>query len=243
MKPEFCENYAELDREHWWWKARRMFLKRELAKITAGTTNTSILDVGCGDGLFFDDLSAHGDVHGIERDPRMLTANGRHRERIHVGPFDGSFQPNRRFDLILMLDVLEHVDERGAALRRASELLSAGGQLILSVPAFQALWTQHDVLCEHRLRYNRKSLRTAVQQSGFEVQRARYFFHWMYPAKLAVRLMEAIVPSHPRSPRLLPRPLNRLIYGVCRLEEALFGGLGLPFGSSLFMVCRPSPTD
>src|SRR5260370_1313885 len=103
-------------------------------------------------------------------------------------------------------------------------------------PAIPLLWTTHDDLNHHVARYTQRSFRALAREAGLRVERARYFFHWGFAAKLLVRLYEAAVRPPPAPPRVPPRSLNRLLYLASRLEQRVLTPLSLPFGSSLLVV-------
>jgi 2-polyprenyl-3-methyl-5-hydroxy-6-metoxy-1,4-benzoquinol methylase len=198
-----------------------------------------VLDVGCGDGLFFDRLAALPGVElveGVEPAADLVSADNPHRARIHVAPFDERFDPGRRYSLVLMLDVLEHLPRAADALRHALSLLEPNGVFLATVPAFMALWTRHDELNHHVTRYTRPTFGALAGEAGLRVDRMRYFFHWTAAAKGATRALEALVPGAPRAPRVPPLPVNAALYGLSRLEERLLGGVPVPFGSSLLLV-------
>src|SRR6185312_10935354 len=92
---------------------------------------------------------------GIEPDENAVSTNGRWADRIARGPLDDSFVPGHRYSLILFLDVLEHVPDPVAAIRRAVDLLEADGSILVTLPAHDALWTSHDVLNHHYHRYTK----------------------------------------------------------------------------------------
>ena len=242
MDASYASEYRELYERHWWWRARERFILAELDRLRPAGGWTRILDVGCGDALFFDALATYGEVEGVESDESLVTPDGKHRARIHVGPFDRTFRPGHEFGLILMLDVVEHLTDPRSALAYAYELLEAGGILFVTVPAFMLLWTRHDVLNRHFTRYMRASFTRLAQSAGFEVEHSRYFYHWMVPAKFATRMLEALRPAgEPRPPRVPPRLLNRLLYLLSRGEQRLTRERGLPFGSSLLVIARKAP--
>lgn len=236
MDRHYAEHYRDLYREHWWWRAREDLVLATLARLRPAGQWGQILDIGCGDGLFFDKLLPLGQVEGIEMDPAGVTPGGRWRDRIQVRPFDEDFRPGKRYGLVLMLDVLEHFADPLACLRRALDLLEPDGRLLITVPAFRSLWTSHDDLNHHFTRYTRGGLASLVRQAGGQVHRARYFYRWMYPIKLATHFKEAILPVAPATPRIPPAWLNGLLYRLSRLEQEIIGPLPLPFGSSLLLV-------
>jgi SAM-dependent methyltransferase len=213
---------------------------RELRLLPAPAGGRCLLDVGCGDGLFFDDLAELGEVFGVESNAEIVGEHGPWRERIHRGAFDETYRPDRRFDLILMLDVLEHLTDRTSALRRARELLAPGGRVLITVPAFPLLWTRHDELNEHELRFTRASLNELAEEAGLRVDRARYFFHWLFFAKLAQRMIESVARAEPRTPGLPSPWTNELVLALCRIEARCCPRLAVPFGSSLLGIYRDS---
>jgi SAM-dependent methyltransferase len=204
----------------------------------------NVLDVGCGDGLFFDELAKLPGVRlveGVETSAELVSPDGPHRSRIHVTPFDASFDLGRRYSLIVMLDVLEHLPDPASALRHALSLLEPDGVFLATVPAFMSLWTRHDDLNHHYTRYDKGSFARLASKAGLRVDESRYFFHWTALAKVATRIKEALIPGEPASPSVPPGPVNRALYTVSRVEETLLGAVPVPFGSSLLVVGGRSP--
>ena len=197
-----------------------------------------ILDVGCGDGLFFERLREFGDVEGVEPDASLVSANGRHRGAISIARFDASFQSNKRYGLILMLDVLEHLDAPEQAVSHAISLLTAEGVLVVTVPAFRVLWTNHDRLNEHRTRFTKASFRRVAESAGMEISAMRYFFAWMFPAKLAAHAAEIVFRPKAKVPRIPPAALNSFLRYGSYVEDRLTRNLHVPFGSSLLVFGR-----
>jgi SAM-dependent methyltransferase len=241
MKPEYAQRYRELYERHWWWRARERLILEELRTHAPPDGWGSVLDVGCGDGLFFDQLTAFGEVWGVESDAELVSADNKHRSKIHVGSFDSSYQAGRRFRLILMLDLLEHMPDPEGALRQAASLLEPGGRVLATVPAFRMLWTAHDDFNNHVDRYTTSRFRALAHRAGFQVQSARYLFHWLFAAKLAARAFESIAPGQAK-PAEVPRAwLNTLLRRVSEAEARLLRRVPVPFGSSVIAWLRPVP--
>jgi 2-polyprenyl-3-methyl-5-hydroxy-6-metoxy-1,4-benzoquinol methylase len=243
MDDGYGARYRDLFERHWWWRARERVILRTLEEHRPASGWRSVLDVGCGDGLFFDRLAVLDGVElveGVEPAASLVSPDGPHRARIHVAPFDATFEPGRRYSLVLMLDVLEHLPDPVAALRHALTLLEPSGVFLATVPAFMALWTRHDELNHHFTRYDKSSFRALAVAAGLEIVQERYFFHWTAAAKLVARVREALVPAKPESPTVPPGPVNRALYALSRLEERLLRGVPIPFGSSLLVVGRAS---
>jgi 2-polyprenyl-3-methyl-5-hydroxy-6-metoxy-1,4-benzoquinol methylase len=239
MKEAYASVYRELHQKHWWWRARETVLLREIERAAPPSGWRRLLDVGCGDALFFDALARFGEVWGVESDPVVVRSDGPHRGRIHIGTLDASFTPDAPFGLILMLDVIEHIREPGLVLRRALELLEPSGAILVTVPAFPLIWTRHDDINEHVVRYTRASLAELVERSGLKVQSSRYLFHWLFPAKLATRALELVSAGSAKPASLPPAWVNRMLLQLSEFEEQALHRASLPFGSSLLAWLAP----
>ncbi len=238
MEPEYARQYRDLYTRHWWWRSREEAILEVLHRHLRARTDLKILDIGCGDGLFFDRLAEFGDVEGVEPDAGLVDPKGPHRARIRIASFDDNFRSTKSYSLILMLDVLEHLDNPGDALRHAYSLLAPSGALLLTVPAFQLLWTNHDVINHHRRRYRSKSMHPLLQQAGFATLEERYWYQWTCPAKLAIRLVESVFRRPPTVARVPPAWMNWPLYWMSRMEQQTLGKIGIPFGSSLMVYCK-----
>lgn len=238
MDSAYAAAYAELAERHWWWVSRRAALSAELARMGAADGNLRLLEVGCASAANFAALEPFGEVLGLEPKAALLPREAALRAKVTHGALDGSYVCPHPFDRVLLLDVLEHVAKREEFLRHAARLLAPEGRVILTVPAHAWLWTKHDALNEHRLRYSRAQLDQELQAAGLCIERSRFLYQSLVPLKLATRLMEGLLPRRPSLPRV-PRPgLNRLLGTFFGLERALLGPLPLPFGSSLLVVAR-----
>jgi SAM-dependent methyltransferase len=235
VDPKYGEAYRELFEKHWWWRSRTELIVDRLRQMRA-RQRERILDIGCGDGLFFDRLGEFGEVEGVEPSVDLVSPDNPHRNRIYVCPFDDKFRPGKLYSLITMLDVLEHLKDPIGALRHALELLTPDGLMIITVPALMALWTNHDELNHHLTRYTKRSFRQVAQQAGFFTQEERYLYHWTCPVKLGVRAIEAVVHSQPQAPRVPAGWINDVLFRVSRLEQKTLSALPMPFGSSLIVV-------
>lgn len=236
MEADYTAAYARLYREHWWWRVREHIVLRKIREIRAGKPAARILDVGCGAGVFFDALEQFGDIQGVESDATAVAQSGRWRRCIHVGQLDDSFDPGHSFDLILLLDVLEHIDRPEEVLRRAAELLAPDGRILATVPAFEWLWTSHDDLNHHLRRYTAPEMRTLLTRAGLTPVETRYLFQSLLLPKLAVRMREMLTSSASGIPRIPARLVNSALQTWYGLEHDIAGRL--PFGSSVMAVAR-----
>ena len=241
MDADYTLRYGELYRHHWWWRAREAFLMTQIVALAPRGGFGPILDVGCGAGFFFDQLAAYGTPEGVEAS-REFAAQARPDYRIHYCPFDERFVPGKKYGLVLMLDVLEHLDDDVAALRCALNLLKDDGILLVTVPAFRSIWTAHDDLNHHVTRYTAASLQRSADAAGMRIMHSRYFFHWLFLAKLLLHYKEKLIRPVPRVPVVPPPWLNRSMLRLCRLEEKTVpDALAMRLGSSLLAWGRRQP--
>src|SRR5262249_24604101 len=145
MQAPYAAEYRRLYHEHWWWRSREAILLDLLLDLFPGRDDLDVLDVGCGDGLFFPQLERFGRVRGIELDLGLLDPDGPYRSLISTCPLgDPAYRGDGwEFDLVTALDVIEHIEDDRAAVSEMVRMLRPGGVLVITVPAFQALWAHH----------------------------------------------------------------------------------------------------
>lgn len=204
-----------------------------------------ILDVGCGTGTMLGYLSRYGRAQGIDADEqavRFCMERGvRDVQQVTVStlPFaDGTF------DLVTILDVLEHIDDDAGTLRELHRVLRPGGLLLVSVPAYRFLWGPQDEISNHKRRYLARELRTRLVEAGFRVRKLSYFNTILFPAIAGIRLLR---PYRPGSPNLKsdftmtrPGPANTLLGGLFGLEAPVVRRMDLPFGVSILALAQKS---
>jgi SAM-dependent methyltransferase len=239
MDAPYAAAYSELYGRHWWWRVREDILVGRIRGLLRGVPDARILDVGCGAALFFDALQPFGHVEGVEADRAAVDRSGRWRDRIFVGALDNSFVPAAPFDLILMLDVLEHMAAPEDALIRAAQILRPHGRILITVPAFTWLWTAHDEMNHHLTRYSAAALREVIARSGLVTLEAGYLFQSLVLPKLLVRAKEALSSRTPRVPGVPPPAINAIIRAWFRAEHALVRWL--PFGGSALAIAALAP--
>jgi SAM-dependent methyltransferase len=238
VRDEYAHQYRELYDRHWWWRAREIILCSLLRKRFGVAAGLNILDVGCGDGLFFPKLEQFGQVRGVEPNADLISSKEREGGRMHVGYYDESFKSAEPFDLILMLDIIEHLPDESAILRKAYSDLSSGGVLLVTVPAFNCLWTRHDDRNEHCRRYTRKGLIHVLEKTGFVIEQCNYLFLWVALAKLLVHLKELVLPPAGERTYIPCDAINTLLASITVWEYRLVHRLNIPFGSSVFAMAR-----
>lgn len=199
-----------------------------------------MLEVGCGSGGNLELLSGFGRVDAIEQDATArATARGRSGLAVCEGALphdlpvaDGSY------DLVALLDVLEHVDEDRASLAAIGRKLLPDGRLLITVPAMPWLWSAHDAVHHHKRRYTRASLGATIAAAGLQVERIGYFNGFLFPLAVASRLWKAIVGDSSGDDEMPSAPLNGALRKIFASERHLIGRVPFPLGLSVFAVVR-----
>jgi cyclopropane fatty-acyl-phospholipid synthase-like methyltransferase len=239
MDETYRAEYEQLYQAHWWWRAREAILLGVLRRL-GPRPDSAILDVGCGNALSFRALAEFGTVRGIEVDAHLLDDSRPVRAQISTEPLGSAVydDPHWRFDVITALDVLEHIDDDRSALASMAAMLKPGGLMIITVPAFQILWDQHDEINHHRRRYTVGELKRSLSGHGVDLVELRYLFPGLFLPKLAVRLWNA-GRARKLAQHGIPRPwMNRALERLCILEDDLLRRLPIPLGTSVLAVAR-----
>ncbi len=197
----------------------------------------TILEVGGGIGNFTEMYPHSSKVVTIEPHPecvQVLRAKFDGSERVEVVNADLlSYETTRRFDSVVCLNVLEHVDDDRAAIGRMAEMLAPGGRLLLMVPACKSLYGPVDRALQHYRRYGRGEVKRLILTHGLSLHRLEYmnlagFFGWLINARLLKRAEQ--------SPAQVAF-YDRVVVPVMRRFESV---IPLPIGQSLFVVAGPA---
>src|SRR5712692_228547 len=159
---------------HWWYKGRRTVLARALADLEL-PAGARILDAGCGSGRNMVELARYGSVTAVELSTASVElARAREAGEVIEGSVLEMPFADASFDLATSLDVIEHLDDDVGALRELRRVVAPGGCLLVTVPAYQWLWSGHDEINHHHRRYTRRSLRVVGEQAGWKQVRTTY---------------------------------------------------------------------
>lgn len=242
MTPELYEAHDRLEESHWWFEGRRQVIREVLKRHLLPRATRRILDVGCGTGGMFPLLSEFGDVAGAEASPDALERAQRKypHKRLEACSLPDVL-PGGTWDLLTAFDVIEHVDEPIASLRAMRERLTWDGQMVITVPAFQFLWSRHDEANQHRRRYSRLQLVSELSSAGMRVSYVSYFNSVLFPAVAAARLVERFFPPAEAAASDLEEtrePFNTVLKAVFSGEKHVVKRLPLPFGVSLIAVAQ-----
>jgi len=240
MEAQVYERMAELDSDHWWFVARRDILENLIERVVQPPKDARVLEVGCGTGHNLAMLSKFGRVEATEMDKtaRTLASKRLGRAVTDAALPDLSAWPPDHFDLVALLDVLEHVPDDRSALKSIRERLKPGGKLLVTVPANKWMWSAHDVAHHHHRRYGRDELRRVAIECGFEIDLLSPFNSLLFPLIASVRAAGKLTGRETADDAMPPKPVNSILKAVFGLEAGLIGRLPLPFGVSLVAVLR-----
>lgn len=233
--------FYDIQNIHWWFVTKRKIVLETVARFFRSGHGTNVLDIGCGSGLMLNALETIGTTHGMDMsDEAIAFSREIFRGAVEKGSLpDGIPFAGKTFDLIVALDVIEHVERDAESLRALHSRLAEGGIAVLTVPAYMFLWSAFDERNEHKRRYTLRELRTKLLRAGFSIDKISYYNTLLFPAIFAVRMLNNILKRDGSSDVQMPgRALNRVLALLFNLERPLLRHCNLPFGVSILAVVR-----
>jgi SAM-dependent methyltransferase len=226
MESFVYKEMAELENEHWWFVARRAILKSIIHRFSLrGKT----LEVGPGTGgnlpLF------EGEVSVLEPNQEAINYLQDKNVQIIKGGI-GEVSIDSDYDVIACLDVVEHLDNNVAGVKAVFEGLKSGGHFLITVPAFQFLWSKHDENHHHKRRYTKREIVSLLNEVGFEVHFASYFNFFLFPLAVVGRMLGQTGAG---KPNVL---LNFLFEKIFSFERFFLNWSPLPIGLSIVVVAK-----
>jgi SAM-dependent methyltransferase len=263
MDAKLYDELWNVEQTHWWFQARRQivlslverFLVRSPLSVIRGKehdkqrttdhgppTRLRICELGCGTGGNLAAVADRHDVVGVECSPHALEyARRRLGDRVHRGSLPDDIRlPPESFDVVLLTDVLEHIEDDAASARTALNLLRPGGIVVATVPAYQWLYSPRDAAHHHFRRYSRRGFHALWPKTDSEILLFSHYNTLLFPPAAAVRLATKWLRHQADSGDLAipPAPLNGLFARIMQSEANLLGRVPLPFGLSLVAVVR-----
>jgi ubiquinone/menaquinone biosynthesis C-methylase UbiE len=232
-----------LEGSYWWYVARRELAEELLSTEINSRDSVRILDVGCGTGANVTAFTRLAHTVGIDASMDALHfCRSRGIQTVALSPVEELPFARHTFDIVTALDVLEHTDDDLRCLKEIHRVSKQKGLVLITVPAYGFLWSEHDEALKHRRRYTAHELRNKLAITGFEVIRTSYFICALFFPILALRIWQGLRKdsTHPRtSIYVLPKWINSALVGLLTLERKVFQQMNIPFGVSIVALARP----
>ncbi len=244
MKSAEFAKMAEQELSHWWYEARRSFLRRTLAKMPDAGSEAKILDLASACGGNFPVCREFGMPVGLDiSEVSVQYCSGRDGAVMVMGdaeklPFDGE-----SFDAVIAFDIFEHLEKDCDSMKEVNRVLKADHTLLVNLPACKALFSEHDRAFDHVRRYSRAELREKLEAAGFDVVTISYWSFFIFPAVFAARKLIKSKKDGQGMPKSdfhysLPGIVNWTMGLLSSIEIAMIDrGFSFPWGVSLYATC------
>jgi len=243
MKKQTYTDIYMYEQNHWWYKARRKLALFLIERYARKERNKSvrILDVGCGTGGLMKELVHLGEVTGIDMSEEAVAfCKKRGIYSVYMGKIEQLPFEDNSFDVVVALDILEHIDDDAQGAKELYRVLKPNGLAVVFVPALMLLWGTTDVAGQHKRRYTKKEINNCLKGGGgFSIVRSTYFNTILFIPILVVRLLARLL-KYKVVDEFRPGVsiLNKLFYGIFSMEIVLLRTVSFPIGVSIFSVCK-----
>jgi len=248
MRPDLITDLFQKEAMYWWNVSKREMIFSLLGSMGfLGSRSSSgiAVDIGCGGGYTAKVFESYWRVVGVDVSRDALHLCQRRGLsllcRVDLASCALPFKTSS-FEVVLALDVIEHIKDDVYALSEFRRILKPGGLLIVTVPAFMALWSPWDEALGHLRRYRASSLAEACQGAGLVLEKLTYMMFFLFPIAVLVRWLKRVIQRDARnySSDFIPLPgiVNRFLVQIGRLEQWIITRLNLklPFGLSVIAV-------
>lgn len=242
MRADEFSKMRSLEVTNWWFRGRRYLLRGLIRKLGIG--DGMILDAGCGTGFAGTELCKAGTVIGLDASEAALAEGPTPCciALIQHTPFRSG-----AFDLIVAMDLLEHLKDESAAFDEIHRICKPGGHLFVTVPAYRCLWSKHDEALGHHRRYSAAEIAERIRAAGFEVRKSSYLVTSVFPIAALYRAFRRRFGRESGGKTDLfpvPEPFNALLSLLMRMESWLAWHARLPFGLTAVVLARkPESAD
>lgn len=239
MEPGIYRQSYNLEKEHWWYSARRSIILYFFKLYKGESPEARLLDAGCGTGYTLSQLSRYGDAFGIDLSGDAVElSQKRNLRRLQFASIDKLPFKNNAFDWIFSLDTIEHLENDIEALKEFNRVCKTGGYIFLCVPAHRFLWSGEDVVSQHKRRYTQRSLIALVGETNLKIVKLTHFNFLLFPMVLLVILKKNAFRQQDSNIQKLPRGLNSILRLIFELEKFILRRFNMPFGVSIMCIAQ-----
>lgn len=243
----YSKELYNIEKKHFHSQVRRdLFFDLVKHRYAGFGPGSRIVDIGCASGIFLEHLNDKGfkNLSGIDPNPDSIEFIRENLPDINLHALylkDYLEQEGKKFDFVFLLDVLEHIEDDESFLKEVKSLLTTESKVLISVPAFKWLWSDHDRMCNHFRRYSKKELKKLLDACGYKVEFCSYYSTILFPLVVLQKLISRVKKYEDHSSFLPPPFLNRIFKAIYKQEIPLLKRISLPFGSSL--ICFASKKE
>lgn len=237
MRKNLYHDLYELEDSHWWHRAKRSVVVYYISQFTK--TSQKILDMGCGTGKNLETFRTFGKIYGVDSSYEAITfCKKRGIDTVYKEDITSTNFKKNSFDIITALDVLEHVDDQ-KALNEIGRIIKVGGILIITVPAFAALWSEWDVVLHHKRRYTTEQLRQLLTMHNFSIIKLSYMYSFLVIPVYITRYIKSKVShdDYTSDFRINNKVVNLFFLFLTKVEQLYMKNFFIPFGTSILCVC------
>lgn len=240
MERATFDRMSQNEDAHWWFAGRRDMIRTVIDRLIRLPQNARILEAGCGTGGNLEMLMRLGELDAFEYDAqaREVAAKKSALDIAYGALPDDIPNPKKRYDLIALFDVLEHIEDDRATLEGLAGRMAPDARIFVTVPALPWLWSRHDESHHHFRRYTRKSLKEVSQKAGLEVEHSFYFNGLLLPVAVGMRWLKALFRSTSADDAMPPDWLNKSLYRVFSSERHFVGRFRFPLGLSVCAILK-----
>lgn len=239
MRKDLYNDLFNLEDKHWWHISKRRIVTTFIG-IYAKSNNLKILDIGCGTGKNLDQFKEFGEIYGLDNSKDALTfCKKRGLNNLMLGKAEKTPYKNASFDIVTILDVLEHTDDT-KTIKEINRILKKGGILIATVPAFNWLWSRWDEILHHQRRYTLSSLTKLLTSFKFHILKESYMYAFLLLPVLIIRIIKSFfLKQNYSSDFKFSFPfLNTFLKQLATVESFFIKKSHLPFGLSIIIVAE-----
>jgi SAM-dependent methyltransferase len=231
----------EIESSYWWFVARNNILLNSINQLCNISKNDYVLDVGCGTGGFAEQISKESNVICVDTSKTALDYCQRRGLKNLVNSTLEDFEKinTENIKLITMLDVVEHIDDDKSVIESAYRICADKGILLVTVPAYQWLWSHHDEMHMHKRRYTKTQVSDLISNAGFKIQYSTYFNSFLFLPGLLKRFVENITGTKKDTPVDKVSPfMNSIFTKLFSYEGHFLPRTTFPFGMSILIIAK-----
>ncbi|MHA2940285.1 class I SAM-dependent methyltransferase [Vibrio sp. RC27] len=241
MEKQAYTEMDEVESNHWWFKARRDILSRTISHYSYKKLD-NILEIGCGTGGNIAMLQSLGKTDAIEMDSYAIELlEKKHKIDIINGAVPKAIDHcTKKYDLVCLFDVLEHIEDDIETLNKIREVLTPDGMIVFTVPAYQFLFGPHDKFLHHKKRYRRSELYSIISNLNhhYSIVKLSYFNFILLPLAIVERILTKFLNLNKKEVKTPNKFINNIFYNIFSFEKKIINNFNIPFGLSIICIVK-----